>query len=109
MPETSRPDCYACQHRVGVPGDTHSECRHPAATIVRGMAFMAAAMSAPDEAEAVGIETVEGPGGAAIEISFQAHGVRSGWATWPLNFDPAWLRACSGFERKKVTPEQADA
>jgi hypothetical protein len=27
----------------------------------------------------------------------QAYGIRNGWFTWPLNFDPTWLVSCKGF------------
>ena len=28
-------------------------------------------------------------------------GIRRGWFTWPVNFDPAWLISCNGFEAKE--------
>ncbi len=27
-------------------------------------------------------------------------GIRSGWFSWPYNFDPAWLVSCDGFKSK---------
>ena len=27
--KTTRPDCYSCRYRRGVPGDAHSSCAHP--------------------------------------------------------------------------------
>lgn len=31
--------------------------------------------------------------------TFNSHGVRSGWATYPLNFDPVWRTSeCSNYE-----------
>jgi hypothetical protein len=46
------------------------------------------------------------------KVSAYAHGVRSGWFAWPLNFDPVWLTACDGWsdkpedrkERKELSP-----
>lgn len=31
------------------------------------------------------------------KVSANAHGIRSGWFRWPLNFDPVWLESCTGF------------
>lgn len=31
------------------------------------------------------------------KVTADAHGVRSGWFMWPLNFDPVWLESCDGF------------
>jgi len=31
------------------------------------------------------------------KVTGNAHGIRSGWFKWPLNFDPAWLVSYDGF------------
>ena len=36
-----------------------------------------------------------------LNISGNAHGIKSGWFYWPINFDPVWLESCNGFEAKK--------
>ena len=28
------------------------------------------------------------------------YGIRSGWFSWPFNFDPVWLVSCDGFKPK---------
>jgi hypothetical protein len=28
------------------------------------------------------------------------HALRSGWANWPLEFDPVWVESCNQFARK---------
>ena len=33
----------------------------------------------------------------AAKVSGDPYGIRSGWFTWPLNFDPTWLTSCDGF------------
>lgn len=103
---TTRPDCYTCQHRHGVPGDAHSECRHPGATVTRGIALMTSAFAAPPAAKETVIECDASPGGSAITIGFQMHGIVNGWATWPMNYDPTWLTQCSGWG-PKASPEPA--
>jgi hypothetical protein len=34
------------------------------------------------------------------KVKGNAHGIRSGWFFWPVNFDPVWLESCDGFEKK---------
>lgn len=34
---------------------------------------------------------------ARAQVSAHAYGVRSGWFTWPFDFDPVWLLNCDGF------------
>lgn len=26
-----------------------------------------------------------------IKLKFNQHGVKNGWCTWPINFDPIWV------------------
>jgi len=28
-------------------------------------------------------------------VQLNPHGVKNGWATWPLDFDPIWVEKCS--------------
>ena len=35
------------------------------------------------------------------KVTGDAHGVRSGWFHWPVNFDPTWLVSCNGFSNKE--------
>lgn len=79
------PNCYECKHRDGVPGSCHSSCKHPAASSLYMMIFA---------------EGKSGFSARDIEIQGDTYGVLSGWFFWPLNFDPVWLRRCTGFEKK---------
>ena len=87
-----------------MPGDAHSECCHPAATLIRGLtaAATAHAEAAHPDASEVRIEFEDGDA-PAISLVLLAHGVRNNWATWPLNFDPIWLKSCTGH----TLPERA--
>jgi hypothetical protein len=82
MPD--KPTCYQCQYRGTVPGDAHSCCKYP------GTSTNIFDIFNPKNREI------------AIELKIQAnpHGIRSGWFIWPVNFDPAWLENCNGFEAK---------
>jgi hypothetical protein len=33
-------------------------------------------------------------------VTMDSHGVEHGWAFWPLDFDPIWVKACTGFTPK---------
>lgn len=70
-----KPNCYDCIHRRNLAGDCHSACSHPKANI----SFL------------VGV-------GNPLGITGNAHGIRSGWFMWPMNYDPVWLDSCNGFE-----------
>ncbi len=40
----------------------------------------------------------------AAKVSGAPHGIRSGWFSWPFNFDPTWLLACDGFDPTPRAP-----
>ena len=33
-------------------------------------------------------------------VSLNDHGVKNGWANWPLNFDPVWVEECLLYNEK---------
>lgn len=76
----AKPDCYACVHRADIPGDCHSACKHPDASLTDFI------RNRPT----------------ALNIACHAHGFNNGWFMWPLNFDPVWLIACDGFTPKEI-------
>jgi hypothetical protein len=105
----ARPNCYACEFRTGIPGDAHSECRHPGATLIRGVAFLGAALGTSDKEHRDFVMDAEAtPEHPAIRVAFAAHGIRNGWVTWPLNYDPTWLRECTGFTPKEGSQDASE-
>ncbi len=44
-----------------------------------------------------------------LNIRGKPQGVRGGWFSWPVDFDPFWLENCDGFESTKKTQEVPDA
>lgn len=84
-----KPNCHDCKYRGNVPGDAHSCCNHPKASLY-GLLYL---LSQP---------VVEGIRIPPLNIEADPHGVRSGWFMWPMNFDPIWLLNCDGFEAKTV-------
>ena len=33
----------------------------------------------------------------SVNVKLNPHGVRNGWCSWPINFDPIWVDECDGF------------
>ena len=33
-------------------------------------------------------------------VALKPHGVKNGWASWPLDFDPIWVEDCKFFQEK---------
>lgn len=85
----TKPNCYACQHRRELVGDAHSRCANPRISsedaIVSPLLLMMGRTP---------------PAMKRLNVTGNAHGIRSGWFMWPMNFDPAWLESCDGFSAK---------
>lgn len=87
-------DCYSCKHRGTIPGDAHSECCHPKAAAVKNPWGAVLGIFAGVGRVGPIVESSE------LKVELDPHGVKRGWANWPYNFDPTWVRNCDGFERK---------
>ena len=83
----NKPNCYECIYRRNIPGDAHSSCEHPSINENGGVvvAFILALTC-----------------GGLLSITFDDYGIKNGWAEWPINFDPTWLKNCDGFTKKKL-------
>jgi hypothetical protein len=88
----SKPNCYECKHRGTVPGDAHSCCLHPDSGN-NGGDYIGNLFS---------LLLGSGVAGAKMGIKLNPHGVRNGWAMFPVNFDPIWIENCNCFEPKEV-------
>jgi hypothetical protein len=79
-------NCYNCKHHGEVAGSAHSSCKvldkHPDLMI---QCFIAA--------------TTLGKVGDFVKL--HPHGVKNGWACWPLNFDPCWVEECKFYKEKE--------
>lgn len=84
-----KPNCYKCKYRRPLPGDCHSKCVHPILGKVHDDP-MAQLISMSGGLPPIFPEI--------LGITAHEHGIRSGWFTWPLNFDPAWMITCDGYE-----------
>lgn len=79
--------CYDCKFRRGIPGDAHSECTIIPTPEYRLMVYAITQVSN-------GIKTD------IMDVQLNPHGVRNGWAAWPINFDPIWVDKCNLFREK---------
>ena len=79
--ETPKNDCYECPHRREVPGSAHSACE-------LGKPMQAPFLLAYSMGKTPKLTNKE-TGEVILEI--HPHGARSGWAMWPMNFDPVWI------------------
>lgn len=77
--------CYDCVHRRNLPGSAHSNC-----VATRGGGI-----------EGVRDALTPAPGKPAA-VTLNPHGVRMGWAYWPVNFDPIWVRSCALYQEKQT-------
>ena len=78
----SKNDCYTCPHRGELSHSAHSECK----VLTNGVIAFAFAMKVAS-GEIIGMDNKEGE----QVLKFDPHGVRNGWCTWPINFDPVWV------------------
>ena len=93
-------NCYNCKFRGTVPGSAHSSCR-----LIRE--------TASNKEKAMELENLLSTGAFQLTltdketgaerplVSLNEHGVKNGWAAWPLNFDPVWVEDCALFQEKE--------
>lgn len=93
-------NCHQCKHRNEIPGSTHSECKCELAELYKPLAWIILSQCVGD-ARPLGVIVDKETGnelGTPIEIN--PTGIRGGWAMWPFNFDPVWVKSCMMFEEK---------
>lgn len=89
-------NCYKCIHRRNIAGSAHSSCAHPTAQRNEADPLdLLLSLLGKHAGPAINFD-------AAVELGIEldAHGVKHGWANWPWNFDPTWVRKCNGYEEK---------
>lgn len=69
-------NCWDCKHSETNPGDCHLTCRKGMNEVFKGAST-------------------------DTHVKLNPHGVKMGWAYWPLNFDPVWIESCDGFEAQE--------
>ena len=86
---TTKPNCYACQHRRELVGDAHSRCVNPRISSEDAIITPLLLLSG-----------IAAPAMKRLNVTAHRHGVQNGWFIWPMNFDPVWLVSCDGFSAK---------
>ena len=76
-------NCYTCKHRGEVPGSAHSSCN---SITTQNPIHIAMYMHQNQ--------------GQTENLKLNSHGMRKGWAFWPVNFDPVWVDQCNFYEAK---------
>ena len=95
----SKPNCYNCKFRGTVPGSAHSRCNVLSSTCSDdSKVFELEIMLSTHRVQLTNKETGE------PLVKLNDHGIRNGWASWPIDFDPVWVEGCV-FETKKETNE----
>ncbi len=83
-------DCYTCVNRAEIPGSSHSHCNaYPVETSVL-----------------MSLIVIENDGKLEdhdnkVMLELDPHGMKMGWALWPINFDPVWVNICTFFKSKE--------
>lgn len=82
-------DCWSCRYMERIPGSEHIRCNHPLFTDI-----------VPEFQVAVPIAILSGKVSQAVHalasagVEIDAQAIRMGYATFPLDFDPIWVRNC---------------
>lgn len=87
--------CYECKHRRDAVGSAHSSCN-------------VISSACTDEENPGMIEIMLSSGKYLLTdqnneplVKLDPHGVKNGWAMWPMNFDPVWVEGCLFFKEKE--------
>lgn len=84
--------CVECPFKQSIPGDCHVACGHPVANGERQMMLLMMVMTGQ-------LSTIE----KALGLTINPHGAASGWANFPVNYDPIWVTGtCSMLENYKT-------
>ena len=86
--------CYACKHRGDLPGSAHSRCnvlRETGSEIVSTLEMLIG----------IGEASISNKNTGESLVKLNPHGVKNGWAAWPINFDPVWVDECQFFLKKE--------
>lgn len=88
-------NCYNCQFRGNVPSSAHSSCHvlrlNGDNSNVRNLEFLLAMNQVSLIDKNTNKELVE----------VDDYGRKNGWASYPLDFDPIWIKKCSFYTEKK--------
>jgi hypothetical protein len=92
-------NCYNCKYRGTVAGSAHSSCKSlkDVCGDTENVSLIELLMSSGSVEMTV---TDKETGLKKPMVSLNDHGVKNGWANWPLNFDPVWVEECLLYNEK---------
>jgi hypothetical protein len=90
-------NCYDCKFRGDVPGFAHSCCTF----VPEEMRVNLMLHYLQGKRLVLTIEESEEP---TPLLELNSHGVKNGWANWPIGFDPVWISNCKLFTHKNQSP-----
>jgi hypothetical protein len=91
----SKPNCYKCIYRGNVPGSAHSRCNVLSSNCSsESEVFRLEILLSTNQVQLTNKETKD------PLVKLNDHGIKNGWASWPIDFDPVWVEGCI-FETKK--------
>ena len=82
----TNPDCYSCKWRGQTDYSYHSKCNHP---------FVGGKNAIFAMGNTFGMWDFN-----PLNIKLNSHGLKQGWASFPLDFDVIWLENCDGYEKQ---------
>jgi hypothetical protein len=88
-------NCYKCKFRGGVIGSAHSSCSVIRQAYPEKGSLLELALAGGH------IKMGDSEGNPLVEID--QWGIVNGWGTWPIDFDPVWIKNCKFFSVKDNT------
>lgn len=88
-----KPDCYKCEYIGEVTGSAHACCN-----VLKNLELSPDIILLFEIALAAGKVELNHDDKPVIELD--PIGVKNGWAAWPINFDPTWIRSCKFYTNK---------
>ncbi|RUP42177.1 MAG: hypothetical protein EKK63_02450 [Acinetobacter sp.] len=86
-------NCYDCKFQGTVPGSAHSCCTF----IPEDMRLKLMLLYLSGKQLVITQEESEEP---VPILNLDPHGIKNGWANWPVDFDPVWVSDCKLFTSK---------
>lgn len=90
-------NCYDCKFKGSVPGSAHSSCNILKEAITDSSKRTQLELLLATHQVKLTMGENEEP-----MVKMNEHGIKNGWANWPLDFDPVWIEDCKFFNEKNL-------
>jgi len=88
-------DCYKCKYVKSIPGDTHKSCGHP--SISNNNLVKLSIITSAVSVDGIHVTFTKAP----FRVVGELYAFHKGWLTYPVNFDPIWIKRCGGYEKRE--------